>query len=838
MKRLWFALVCPLLPLMSYAGSAPTDSASTTDFSIQYLGQVFGVVPGALDGTNGQGVVGGLFHVFNQGVMAVAAIWLVYTISQVLMMSATADHPQKSVKNWLLWFRVVLGFGLLIPGPSGYCMAQELMMQVVVQGAQLADRTWDYVLNYMQQGGQLFMTQPSSNKITSITQLDNFIGGNQGAPSTSSLAYRMFQSQVCMYLSNAYNQSNKATDQVAARGSKINYRMIALQPWTNAQGQLQPGMLYFPGYGDASTTMTVGDHGQPIGSIPQACGSFVAPKLPKQATSSQYQQAAAAMTQMALDMQPYAQQVASAMSSKAGNASSTPMAGGNTIFQSVVNYISLVQPIADFITNLSQSTNQNSAFVQQAQNEGWINAGGFYWDLLRWNASLATSHGDPTTVVPGYNVPSSAHFPSNLQDNISTALTTLGGSTWGDARTLAAQWVSGEKGSMQPMHQQVSGGVSFGFDMGIISSPMNDLVHTINALMTNTKVIAEIMPGFNNGNTIDENAATINPMVVSFVIGKTAVNQAGHMWMLLMEILMPFAVAAGVCDSANPGNVIFHATTAYVVPMVLAVAGMLFVSGAIMMLYAPLYPYLIFLFAVIGWFLSVIEAMVAAPLVAFGMSHPEGHDFMGRAEQALMLALGVFLRPALMVIGYVIGIVLVYVVSGFLNTVIGQVFMSTYHAEYAPNIGDAFDGAWSILGGSPGGNAGTQTGRFTDMLLIPVVLSMYAMIMLEATNQCFSAIHQLPDMVLRWIGAPVQQSDAQQHAQAIKGEISSSSQQAGRVADSFGSAVQGAGSALGRGKPPKDKDSNSGDPDGSGAPDGTAEGGGAAEGAEAGALLL
>lgn len=53
--------------------------------------------------------------------------------------------------------------------------------------------------------------------------------------------------------------------------------------------------------------------------------------------------------------------------------------------------------------------------------------------------------------------------------------------------------------------------------------------------------------------------------------------------------------------------------------------------------------------------------MVAAPLICFGLKHSEGHDFLGEAKQILMILLGAFLRPVLMVIGLIAGMILSYV---------------------------------------------------------------------------------------------------------------------------------------------------------------------------------
>ena len=62
-------------------------------------------------------------------------------------------------------------------------------------------------------------------------------------------------------------------------------------------------------------------------------------------------------------------------------------------------------------------------------------------------------------------------------------------------------------------------------------------------------------------------------------------------------------------------------------------------------------PYLLYIFGAIGWMIGVAESLVAAPLVAMGLTHPEGHDLLGKAEQSLMLMLGIFIQTATMLIG-------------------------------------------------------------------------------------------------------------------------------------------------------------------------------------------
>lgn len=207
----------------------------------------------------------------------------------------------------------------------------------------------------------------------------------------------------------------------------------------------------------------------------------------------------------------------------------------------------------------------------------------------------------------------------------------------------------------------------------------------------------------------------------------------------------------------------FKAINAWLTPVVSIMALGLFTAGVMLAFYMPLYPYMLFLFGTIGWLISVVEAMVAAPLVGFGMTHPEGHDFLGQAQQALMLLLGVFLRPTLMVVGFLLAMLLAYVSFELLNMVLGQIFNAAFGSEvgshYNPAAGLPFDGIWQVLTGSklsqvPVGSS--YAGCFVTALLLPVLLVIYGSIVIEVVNQCFSLIYQLPDTALRWIGAPTQ----------------------------------------------------------------------------------
>ncbi len=66
----------------------------------------------------------------------------------------------------------------------------------------------------------------------------------------------------------------------------------------------------------------------------------------------------------------------------------------------------------------------------------------------------------------------------------------------------------------------------------------------------------------------------------------------------------------------------------------LVAAAAFFSLGIFLGYYLPLYPYMLFTFGVIGWIIIVIEAMVAAPLVAMGITIRKAMTFWaGRRKQ-------------------------------------------------------------------------------------------------------------------------------------------------------------------------------------------------------------
>ncbi|MCX7115412.1 MAG: type IVB secretion system protein DotA [Gammaproteobacteria bacterium] len=153
---------------------------------------------------------------------------------------------------------------------------------------------------------------------------------------------------------------------------------------------------------------------------------------------------------------------------------------------------------------------------------------------------------------------------------------------------------------------------------------------------------------------------SVNPVVALANMGVEYINFSTELWMLLTIL----DVTGSMIPVLGMSVILL---TMLIMPLVAAWLGIMVAIGFTTAYYVPFLPYMIFTFGSLGWLMAVIEAMVAAPIVALGVCFPEGHEAFGKSEAAVMILMNVFLRPAMMVIGYIAAIILSYVSVWVLN---------------------------------------------------------------------------------------------------------------------------------------------------------------------------
>ena len=245
------------------------------------------------------------------------------------------------------------------------------------------------------------------------------------------------------------------------------------------------------------------------------------------------------------------------------------------------------------------------------------------------------------------------------------------------------------------------------------------------------------------------------------------IGQAATLWG------KPASILFGLFNIIVSGTIQFYSTEfKYVLlsvgmylPFGATLASIFFGLGVTLGLYLPLIPFVTFLFGAIGWIIAVMEAMIAAPLISLGLTHPVGHDLLGKAEQAIMLLLSVFVRPAAMVIGFIFSIALIFVAMEIFN--IG--FLSVI-VNYMSNIS----------------NIASDGERATVMIGFCGLLLVYGYIALNVVNQCFSLIYLVPEKLLRWIGGAPEFSYTSQLLQDVHSGAKDSGSQVAQGAGDTG----------------------------------------------------
>ncbi len=248
------------------------------------------------------------------------------------------------------------------------------------------------------------------------------------------------------------------------------------------------------------------------------------------------------------------------------------------------------------------------------------------------------------------------------------------------------------------------------------------------------------------------NTPGTNPIVALAQMGTYYINFAGELWIQMMTLT---ALAAAI-PIVGVGVL---ALLGIVMPIVMTWLGAMVGVGFLAAYYIPLLPYMIFTFGAIAWLMAVVEAIVAGPLIALGVTHPEGHDAFGKAENAIMILMNVFLRPAMMIIGYVSGIILSYVGIWVMNAGFQRAISFSQNGELFPTtatpvvIGDPTSGLSIAVGGGYSNWAGFFAFFFAMLI--------YMMMYLTIVEKAFTLIAVLPDKVLRWIGGQPEQAGAE-----------------------------------------------------------------------------
>lgn len=221
----------------------------------------------------------------------------------------------------------------------------------------------------------------------------------------------------------------------------------------------------------------------------------------------------------------------------------------------------------------------------------------------------------------------------------------------------------------------------------------------------------------------------------------------------LMEKIPAGKVASAIMAV---GNGIKRVVKTWIIPTLMAVIMSLMALGFTLAYVIPFMPIITWTLMIVGYLVTVIEALIAAPLAVIMMVIPEGEGIAGtRLERAMQLIATAVLKPSLMVIGLIASITVGFVAFQIWN----EFFFKT--AEH-------------IL-----------TGSMFDLI---AVLTIYTNTSFLLCKLIIGVMHRLPNQILEWFSSGVSRPFGEDTAE----------QGAEKAAGAIKDGVQGIGSSLGK----------------------------------------
>lgn len=768
LKKILKIIFCIGVPLFLVACSSSDfsnqfsqlDTVDGIDMSVGYLGQIFGTMPGALTGT-GNYLLSDMFKVFNVGILSLLGLFLTYHIFLNSLRSVLDSSPQATSGMVFTGMKIAVAVVLITPfADSGYSISQDLVMKATIAGVDLANKVWIGTLDYLDEGHVIYSTSNTSQG-EGILSTDNFaafmgMGGKSshgdtfsspgtGDPTGGSdplnyLGTYILNAEVCMF------DAVSNTSVRASQGTGTN-----ITSWV------------FPSNCGSINWSLIG------GGLYSGTGSTYCDSPDSSSNDAIYcEEVSSAVFSAITDMIPAAQSVYcaqqgsdSTLSACSSFSASNDVASyvENSFVQAYIDYSNQVFFAYDAHQRESEKTDDVvDKIKKQAKTEGWAVAGRYYWllenltetatDMSTFSNYTFTADSGGLTTSPAKieNTAGNWYDPSEIGQGISDASGTIGSTMASLNATTSSSSISNKTGNDQL-------DAIAGFSAGVIDA-------------------------------FSKTGDYANPSLWLFYLGKTCITAAELMWASMLTVIVGMGILAYLDASQGSAGYVLDMMVSWLAPVVILIAGLLLSSGATLVYYVALYPFAVFLIRVIAWFVQVIESVTAVPLIAIGITHPDGkHDVAGNLEQGLMLVLTLFLTPVSMIIGLIAAMVLSFVTFGMLNHTFSM-FMHNLYSTTSFNYTSQINISQAV---SDAQSSYDSASVMSQMLFMPILVTIFTTIVIEVMHQCFALIYQVPEYITRWIGG--EQSN---FSSMIERSM-------GAVKDAGGAAAKGAGDAIGAG---------------------------------------
>jgi conjugal transfer/type IV secretion protein DotA/TraY len=736
-----------LLPALSYADTvdpsrAPFQLAEKDYFLGILLKNFLGIVPNGASATmgdvlSGSGTLGEIFRTFNLGIAFFGTLMITFiTVVGVVQSGNDGEFLGKRWSSFWVPVRFATGSALMLPvTSSGYSVVQIMILYIAAQGVAFGDTLWSKIVDVV------------------VERTGAQVWGNVDG---ETVAQQVMLGSICTAASNYYGK----LDGSVPEGYPVTQRSSS--GWTtgtdqNGREKSKSYYLYWSQNDLTEAQLLAGK--AKCGSV-RLVVSRNDDDVYKEARQRIAETHASLVEQMANSFAPKAQDFIQ----KVETADLDALTQARSDLQKAMAdagaaYRQAIASSADAQVAAARSTQQGlGASSDQMKRYGFVTAGMFYLDLTRVHGAVRQAMtATPTYIAgPGLNgvqnyelaLASFRTISPYLSTTEMTAPVTKQGTVNVSNSAKDIITVDGSDSTIEPtayITHTVSkmgayviqtmfgvGNSNTGTDGGTFELFAGNRVGPNLGASNNTSSVLELK---NKGDQILDIAGFLIVGKTMIVGASTVAESAGN--------ALPSWVGFFVATPGKLVKAVLQDLGAYILSAVF----MLIAFGLSLAVYVPMVPYMLWIGGIIGLVLLIAEALVAGPLWAVMIMHPSGEGLTSQqSERGMMLLLGLFTRPALMLMGLVMGMFMLEP----LVTLVNDTFYYTMSSVQVSTI----SGLFSLFG----------------------FCTLYVSLILTVVNKCFSMIHIVPDKALRWIsggGEQLGENALRDHAKGNMGAVAS-----------------------------------------------------------------
>ncbi|MBJ8931580.1 DotA/TraY family protein [Citrobacter freundii] len=694
---------------------SPCDVESTgqcNDQSVDILRQIFGpvidkLVTGAdastIDSTTN--ILSTVLSVFNQGAFIVLSLIISYTL--LMGVANTANDGEALGKNWsTVWtpVRLVSFSGMLLPTTSGYSFIQFLVLMIALWGAGFAN--WAY------RGGVSIGLIAPNAVVGGIYKSGEFYGIRDFASNYLSVAY-------CKRVANSVYSSTDAQPSVTAVPFKDDISGISYAIKDVNQSTALAGGSPFCG------TVTINKY---KAGTSDDKATQILENLHAAMQKTKYDVA----QQLTKDIDTWVNSWPDSLSSASW--STVDSQHFNDLVTNAEN------KIIDSATNSAQGqsnelSTEMQKYITALTDKGWINASGWFQKVGKVREMLSQVIGSPvgTVQLPTYTgLPNDQRTSqlvgvvTTITDKIRTASDkklTPGESSTGIQSMGALVPTNPENIDITSLQSAIDSATSRTV-AGVMNTVVNTLVESDDNHQGSTLLCGaagQMGGSLNRMKCVGDYLTLVYDSI--YVSDKSIKLQAAAVRMVASLASSGKVLGTGL-DADKPTNALWDFIMEVVSPILAGIMAQIFPLAVMLSVILPAAPNMIFIVVVVGWFLAVLQSIIAVTLWALIHATPE-RSFIGGQTQGYLLLLSLFVRPILAIIGLFASFLLADPIIGFIT----NSFFSVYNAV----------------------SASTSVGFITQFTQFIWWMYAYAGLLVPVLYMIFGLPQILPDHVLKWI---------------------------------------------------------------------------------------